>query len=379
MPAPAYPGEGAISLCAGPGGFDQAARVLGGLPDFLGFDISEDACNTARTAGFRRHRTDITTLRPADFPDAHTLIFTPPCPPFSSAGKGIGRHHDHPIVHAAIVHAGTANPAITYTVEGKPRPGCGCTWDQIRRTLDACQDPLSPLVAWTIAFALGMPNLRTLILEEVPGVEDLFRTIADQLERNGWQHTNVFINQAADLGLPTLRRRVFLIAHRDTTSTATVTPGHRYLPRTTLADALDWPGGQVIVTRGERKTPGGNGFPADKTGWCLTGKARNWKRLSPGGPDFATAPLAFTVEEGSLLLGFPADFPWQGSRSSIFQQIADVVSPLAGIGVLAAAYRRPWQETLHAYYRTLYCATATPPTATAPLWIPNATGQYTLI
>ncbi|MEU2354551.1 hypothetical protein ABZ599_16540 [Streptomyces misionensis] len=89
-------------------------------------------------------------------------------------------------------------------------------------------------------------------------------------------------------------------------------------------------------TRGEQsidpktgRAKGGNEFSADKPSNCLTGKARTWKRASDG--------LRLTPNDAALLVGFRASYPSQGSRTSVFQQLADVVPLLPPPPPLMAA------------------------------------------
>lgn len=116
-------------------------------------------------------------------------------------------------------------------------------------------------------------------------------------------------------------------------------------PETSMAAALGWPSGHRVVTRGARRTSGGNAFPADVPAWCVTSKARSWRRgdgreLSPS--------------EAGLLVGFEADYPWRGPRSQQFLQAADAVSPAVGAAVLGAAAGLEWRGPVRSYLERIY-------------------------
>jgi site-specific DNA-cytosine methylase len=59
----------------------------------------------------------------------------------------------------------------------------------------------------------------------------------------------------------------------------------------------------------------------------LTEKARTWTRESDG--------ARLTSSEAGVLNGFPAGFPWSGSRSRQFLQAANVVAPQVAAALLA--------------------------------------------
>lgn len=335
---------------AGPGGMSEAARMVG-ITNTVGIEIHKDACATAQSAGHARLRRDIRTLDPSEFPAVQQWVSTPPCPTFSEAGKqsGIG---DYPILIGGVESVSDVVAASTAE----------------RRALLAEQvfskvtDPRTALVLETLNVALMLPDVQWLVAEQVPPVRDIWIEIAAELAAmHRFEAVNVITLRADDFGAATRRTRVFLIATRDYVPDLTGMPIRAWweagrfhypievepqlwtpFPRTLMAAALDWPAGITVNTRGDRKTPGGNLFSADGPAPSLTGNgARSWYRT-----DLGKENGQLEAWQAGVLQGFPKHYPWQGSRSSQFQQIADSVVPLVGAAVIGAASGRPWVDAV---------------------------------
>lgn len=226
---------------------------------------------------------------------------------------------------------------------------CDCAWEVIAEELASASDPRTALAAQTIRFALGLPNLRWLALEQVAtaGTVYMFEDIAAELLGAGFEGVDVFTLEASKLGLPMRRSRVFLVANRyEPTGIADAYPPCVELPARTMAEVLGWPAGEKIRTRGNRRATGGNVFAAGGVGWCMTEKARSWQRESSG--------EQLAASDAGLLQGFPRDYPWSGSRTRQFRQLADVVAPPCAAAVLATACNRPWRAATEAYLADLY-------------------------
>lgn len=82
---------------------------------------------------------------------------------------------------------------------------------------------------------------------------------------------------------------------------------------------------------------------------AMTGRSRSWYRTDLGKPRGE-----LTAGQAGLLQTFPADYPWQGSRTSQFQQAADSVPPVMAAAVLGAATGRPWQPAVRDRLTQLY-------------------------
>lgn len=343
-----------VNLFAGPGGMDMGARTLGLNTSTFGYDLDADACATATAAGFGRAMASVTDLDPEDFRGIVGALITPPCPPFSRGGlrKGI---NDFPAIRQALTLLGD------YIADMVAE-------DAYRETLTNLHDARSALVVETLRFAFLMPDVRWIIAEQVPGVAPIWQEIGAELAAAAdWTRLYVVSVAAEDLGVASCRTRTFLIATRDYVPDLTGLPTRslwttgRFVPPTltlpttgpafstmTMADALGWPTGERVNTRGNRYTSGGNVFSADRPSWCLTSKARSWKRVSDGAP--------LTSAQAGLLTGFPADYPWQGSRTKQFLQAADVVSPPVAAAVLGTALDIEWQRPVRDYLTSIYPA-----------------------
>ncbi|NVI93146.1 DNA cytosine methyltransferase [Actinomadura sp. BRA 177] len=330
---------------AGAGGLSEGARMIGLAPT-LGYETNPDACRTAHAAGHPRVQADVRALDPARLADAEGWISGPPCPTYAASGKRSGRT-DYATVLTAVEHLADSHHP--------------------RRTLDGIgaevADPRTALVLEALDVALDAPNLRWVVAEQVPAVAGIWREFAAELAAcHRWDACTVLTLRADDFGAATRRTRVFLIATRDGAPDLTGLPYrdrwdcHRFgpgptdrppnpitpFPLTSMAAARGWPDGVRVNTRGNRRTSGGNEFAADRPALSLTGNgARTWYRTDLG-------PVAgrLTDHDAGRLQTFPSDYPWQGSRSSRFQRIADAVPPVMAAAVLGAATRRPWQPAV---------------------------------
>ncbi|MEV7013338.1 DNA cytosine methyltransferase [Streptosporangium sp. NPDC051022] len=344
-----------INLFAGPGGFDMGARILGITEQIHGYDIDPDANATAAAAGFARTRASVLDLAPDGMHGVDIAVITPPCPPFSRSGLGKGLD-DFPAMSRAFTLLGDNF--------------CGMVDDDAyAEALVDMHDSRSALVVETLRVAFRLPDLEVLVAEQVPAAARLWQEIGAELAMAAnWEFLAVLTVAAQDLGVASARVRTFLVAARDYTpnlaglpmralwTTGRFAPPRQEMPppwarfpSTSMAAALGWPAGERVNTRGARRTSGGNEFSADGPSWCLTSKARSWKRVSDGAP--------LTAAQAGLLTGFPEDYPWAGSRSKQFLQSADVVSPPVAAAVLGAALGLDWQGPVRDYLAGIYPAT----------------------
>lgn len=381
-----------IDLFAGPGGWDLACRTLGLDP--LGVEIDDAACATREAAGLRTVQASVAELDPLDFP-CELLIASPPCPTFSTAGKGAGIE-DMDLVYAAADRVAAG--------EGPPP--------------SAWKDERSALVIEPLRWALAS-SPRFLAWEQVPPVLPFWEHCAEILRRKGW---NVWTGkvEAERYGVPQTRERAILMADREAPVHPPRPTHQRYvkgepqrhevtlegevLPWVSMAEALprfqDGPspspsptvsgggtgsgggievfasatsrdrasaavrlvnGNQDNATEREAEEPASTiafGHNAARVEWVMEKRddkrrARQEDRdtarvaVEPAAtdPDYKpgdTPPsnkegaIRVTLEEALILQSFPPDYPVQGNKSQRFLQVGNAVPPLLAHAILSA-------------------------------------------
>lgn len=358
-----------VELFAGAGGMSEGIRRAQVGVAMRGFDADVNAVDTAQKAGHETTLADVREALDLFAPDSlEYLHASPPCQSFAQSGKGAGRRALDTVLGAA--------ETLAFDSE----------WDDERTGL-----VLEPL-RW-----ITMIRPRLVSLEQVPTVLPVWEAYAGMLERYGYQTWTGFID-AETLGVPQTRRRAFLMASLDgpvSPPQATHSRYHRrspqrldegVLPWVSMAQALGWEDEALV---GFPRLDDGKGSvqidgvayrardlrSSDAPSVSVTEKIRSWRRYpvaavegdtswvhrrpSPTivgsfSPDVVAAPgyrkagdgprqkqpgsVRIALEEAAILQGFPADYPWQGSRTSRFLQCGNAVCPPVGEAVVRALF-----------------------------------------
>ncbi len=215
----------ALEDFAGPGGWDEGARLIG--LRFYGVDYDRSACETARAAGHHREQADVTEHASPAWARGKGHVSSPSCTLFSMAGSGIGRLVIDVLAEGitrifagedpAVVRAKTQDaiyPVALAEVESanaKRKPDQ--RWDAEKVEAKARLDAKIATLVLEPARRVVELDPEWLALEQVPEVLPLWQLYVHELRKRGWSAWAAVLC-AADFGVPQTRSRAVLGASR---------------------------------------------------------------------------------------------------------------------------------------------------------------------
>lgn len=215
----------ALEDFAGPGGWDEGARLIG--LRFYGIDYDKGACETARAAGHEREQTDVTAHRSPSWARGKGHVSSPSCTLFSMAGSGIGRLVIDVLAEGiSRIFAGDDPDAVRAKTQDAIYPVALADVERSNAKRKADQQWSADKVADKARLdakiaALVLEPARRIVeldpewiaMEQVPEVLPLWQIYVRELRARGYSAWTCVLC-AADYGVPQTRERAVLGASR---------------------------------------------------------------------------------------------------------------------------------------------------------------------
>lgn len=320
-----------LNLFGGVGGWEVYDEALSLRTD--GQELDDAAIQTARSFGLYFCKQDVTQFQLFRGHIYRILKASPPCGPFTVAGKGAGR---------------TAMAEILFRLDALRAYDTFITGGSL--------DPESALVlepARIIRQALHYGNpFRTIVMEQTREVRPIWDGYADWLRSRGYS-VAVGILRAEQYGAPQTRTRTILIASLDIDVRLPVPTHSRYhtqdpkrldpglMPWVSMAKALKVaipaPGAHL------RSNYGTGGVAANRGLRMLNQPAPTITRKYNRNKWMVGAEVLrpMSEREASALQTFPADYPWHGRADERQLQVGNAVPPILAWHILRAGLGLP--------------------------------------
>ena len=335
----------ALDAFAGAGGWSVACAQAG--IDDLGIENEPIVVQTRAAAGFETLFNDVWegVHERANF-TMPIFLGSPPCQPFSVAGRGDGRTAMDDILRA-----------LEEQVYARGRAGMDAVRNKLGDKIALVLSPMSYI--WR-----DRPTF--VALEQVPQVLPVWEAFKPHLERMGYS-VEVGVLSAERYGVPQTRRRAILVARNDGGIARLPRPTHsKYYTRdperldkgvkpwVSMFDALGWG-----FTRRPALTVTGHGLvtrhpTGQKTAVMNALEAGTFTPRSPydlesarkGGEqreDYLSLSSRYEPDavncsplDNAILQTFPVGFPFQGTRTQKYLQIGNALPPLLAKAILEA-------------------------------------------
>ena len=311
-----------VEICAGAGGQALGLERAGFEPLAL-VEIDSSCCKTlkANRPHWQVIEGDVKTFDGTPYRGVDLLAGGVPCPPFSKAGRQLGRDDERDLFPEALRLVDEIRPKAVML-------------ENVRGFLDAV-------------------------------FEDYRLHLKRQLERLGYAIEWRLLN-ASDYGVSQLRPRVVIAAVRKDLSTAMSWPHHADRPPLTVGELLHdqmamngWLGAQQwarqaddiapTVVGGSKKHGGADLGPTRaKKAWAALGVDGKGVADAPPTKDFVGMPK-LTVPMVARVQGFPDEWQFVGKKTPAYRQIGNAFPPPVAHAVAAEIHRALSKRKIFAF------------------------------
>jgi len=289
-----------LELCAGAGG--QALGLeRAGIEHAALVEVDRHACDTLRLNRPRWNviQEDIRTFDASPYKGVDLVSGGLPCPPFSVAGKQLGKHDERNLFPAAIRIIRQVQPRAVMI-------------ENVRGILDAV-------------------------------FQDYREFVRDELEDAGYRCDWKLLN-ASDFGVPQLRPRVAFVAFRKSLFPLFTWPDRTWQLAPTVGEMLidlmsakGWKGTRLWAARADEIAPtivGGSlkhggpdlGPSRARRAWASLGVDGLGIANEPPSRDFVGMPK-LTVRMVARLQGFPDEWQFSGGKTAAYRQVGNAFPP----------------------------------------------------
>lgn len=290
-----------LEICAGAGG-QSSGLELAGFGHELAVEIDPDACQTLRLnrPDWNVFEGDVRKVDGTDYRGIDLLAGGVPCPPFSIAGKQLGRDDERDLFPEALRLVAEARPkaVMLENVRGLST----AKFQTYRNSIRARLAELGYESDWQVlnASEFGVPQLRPRFI--------LIAALPEYFERFDWPR--------AQGTPPTVGEKLYHLMARDGWAGAEA-----------WAERADGIGPTIVG--GSRKHGGPDLGPTRaRAAWLELGV--DGKGLANCGPNELTPAdhtPRLTLEMAAALQGFPPDWKFHGRKTAAYRQIGNAFPP----------------------------------------------------